>query len=314
MLNHRQLNHALTLYKHANFTRAAAEANISQSAFSRSIRKLEQDLGVSLFDRDANHVTPTRYGNVLLDKASTIVNDAVELQREIDLMRGLELGRFAVGMGIYPAEVSGNRAVGEMLRTHPNLRYRAFVGNWATVNGYVLSKTVDMGFVAIEAAETDERLTVERVSQHEMALYCRKGHPLAGCESLSRDDLDQFPLVSIRVPAGLADRVPGKADLDPESGHLVPAVEIDDFTTARAVVNNSNGIGAAVPLQIEAQLLSGEFVLLKFQRPWLMPPHGFILLKHRALSPAAEVFMENVTRLEKDARLRNTELTEKYLG
>lgn len=168
--------------------------------------------------------------------------------------------------------------------------------------------------MAIEAAAPDDRLTIEPVSRHEMALYCRKGHPLAGCESLSRDELDQFPLVSIRVPAGLAGRVPGKAEVDPETGHLVPAVEIDDFSTAREILNNSNGIGAAIPLQIESQLLSGEFVLLKFQRPWLMPPHGFIQLKHRALIPAAEVFMENVTRLEKNAGLRNSALVEKYLG
>lgn len=312
MLNPRQLTHALTLHKHGNFTRAAAQANISQSAFSRSIRNLEKSLGVVLFDREGSHVTPTRYGEAMLVRARAIVDDTAELQREVDLMRGLEVGSFAIALGIYPAEVSGNRALGEMLRNYPSLRYRAYVGNWETVNEQVLSRTVDLGFVALEAAEHDERLAVEQVSQHEMVIYCRKGHPLAACKSVSRNELEQFPLVSIRVPSGLAGDVPGKADIDPDSGHLVPAVEIDDFATAKTVINNSDGIGAAIPLQIEAELLSGEFVLLKFQRPWIMPPHGFILLKHRAFSPAAEAFMANVTRLEKNAQRRNQELMEKF--
>ncbi|MFT7265472.1 MAG: DNA-binding transcriptional LysR family regulator [Halioglobus sp.] len=314
MLNYRQLTHALVLHEQGNFTRAAARTNISQSAFSRSIRNLEESLGVVLFDREGSQVTATRYGEALLERARAIVDDTAELQREIDLMSGLEIGRFAIALGLYPAEVSGNRALGEMLLNYPSLRYRAFVGNWETVNEQVLSRTVDLGFVAIEAAEHDERLAVEQVSQHEMALYCGQDHPLAGCKSVSRSDLDQFPLVSIRVPSGLAAAVPGKAHIAPDGGHLVPAVEIDDLATARTVIKNSNGIGAAIPLQIEAQLLSGELVLLKYQRPWLTPPHGFILLKHRTLSPAAEVFMASVTRIEKNAHLRNVELLEKYLG
>ena len=162
--------------------------------------------------------------------------------------------------------------------------------------------------------ESDERLAIEQVSEHEMAMYCRTGHPLAGGKTLSSDDLDQFPLVSIRVPGGLADAIPGKALIDPKSGDLVPAMEIDDFATARTVVANSNGIGTTIPTQIASQLASGELTLLNLPRPWLLPVFGFILMKNRALGPAAEVFMETVSALEKDACRRNAILLEKYLG
>ncbi|MEH6558305.1 MAG: LysR family transcriptional regulator [Oceanicoccus sp.] len=314
MISHRQLIHALTLYKHGNFTRAAEESNISQSAFSRSIRNLEESLGVPLFDRDTNCVIPTRYGVALLHKAKAIVADTVELQREIYLMQGLEVGGLTVALGVYPAEVSGNRALGYMLRKHPRLSYRAFAGNWETVNQQVLSREVDLGFATIETAEIDDRLTVERVNQSEMFLYCRKGHPLADRKDVSREDLDQFPLVSIRAPSALADAIPGKAEIDPSSGHLIPTMEIDDFTTARTVISNSDGVGVAIPTQIQTQLISGEFTLLKYQRPMVTPVFGFILLKNRTLSPAAEVFMEHVATLEKDASRTNGVLIEKYFG
>lgn len=314
MISHKQLIHALTLYKHGNFTRAAEETNISQSAFSRSIRNLEESLGVPLFDRDTNCVIPTRYGEALLHKAEAIVADTVELQREIILMRGLEVGGLNIALGVYPAEVSGNRALGYMLRNYPHLRYRAFVGNWETVNQQVLSRAVDLGFATIETAEIDDRLTVERVSQPEMFLYCRKGHPLADCKEVSREELDQFPLVSIRVPSALADAIPGKAEIDSSSGHLIPAIEIDDFTTARTVISNSDGIGVAIPAQIQTQLRSGEFTLLQYQRPLVTPVFGFILLKNRAVSSAAEVFMGHVATLEEDASRTNRMLIEKYFG
>lgn len=313
MISHRQLIHALSLFKHGNFTRAATQANISQSAFSRSISKLESDLGVALFDRESTTVTPTRFGEVFLRRAERIVNDAEELEREIHLMRGLKVGSFAVALGMYPAEVSGNRALGQMIRDFPDIRYRAFTRNWQTVNEYVLNRTADLGFAAIEAAASEDRLSIEKVSEHQMVLFCRKHHPLASSKVPSREELDQFPLVSVRVPAGIAEAVPGKAKIDPDSGHLVPGVEIDNFTTARMAVAQSNGIGAAIPSQIESELESGDFVMLNFQNPWIAPVHGFIFLKNRAISPATEMFMEAVLKFERKAEKKNKLLMDKYL-
>jgi DNA-binding transcriptional LysR family regulator len=313
MITHRQLLHALGLFKQGNFTRAATQANISQSAFSRSISKLETDLGVLLFDREGNTVIPTRYGETFLRRAAAIVDDTAELKREIDLMRGLHVGNFCVALGMYPAQVSGNPALGQMVRDFPDLQYKALTGNWQTVNQYVLNRTADLGFAAIEAATLEDDLSIEKVSQHQMVIFCRKNHPLAMNGKPSRADLDQFPLVSIRVPAGLAEAIPGQSSIDVDSGHLVPSVEIDDFATARMVVSQSNGIGAAIPSQIESELESGELVLLNFQNPWIAPVHGFIFLKNRTISPAVEVFMETVLTFEQVAEEKNKSLMEKYL-
>jgi DNA-binding transcriptional LysR family regulator len=143
-------------------------------------------------------------------------------------------------------EVSGNRAIGYLLRHHRNLRYRTFVGNWETANQQVLSRAVDLGFATLETAEFDERLAVERISQPEMFLYCGKGHPLAGRKNMSRMDLHTFPLISMRVPSSLADAIPGKAEVDSDSGHLILAMEIDEFSIVRTVISSSDGIGATI--------------------------------------------------------------------
>jgi DNA-binding transcriptional LysR family regulator len=313
MFSRRQLVHALCLHKQGNFTRAATEANISQSAFSRSIQNLELELGVPLFDRHKASVRLTQYGEAFVRRAQSITTDTEELEREMRLMRGMEMGDFCVAMGIYPADISGNRALGSMLNEYPNLRYRAFVGNWELVKDCVSNRTADLGFINTDAAENEDHLSIERPRSHEMVLYCRKNHPLANNGRPTKEDLDQFPLVSIRVPAGLADNIPGKSEIDQNKGHLVPSVEIDDISTAREVIRESNGLGAAVPLQIEPELKSGEFVLLNFQRPWIKPVYGFVFLKNRAVSPAAEVLVEKVIKLEQEADEKNKALLDKYL-
>ena len=313
-ITQKQLSHALSLARHGNFTHAAEESNLSQPAFSRSIKNLERALGVPLFDRGAPNVVPTRYGDAFLQRAKSIVADTQELQREIGLMRGLATGHLAVALGMFPAEVSGNRALGMMISEYPGLTYRAQVGNWAMVSQQILSREADLGFALTNAAKTDERLTVDPVSQHEMVLFCRKDHPLAGRGKLQPADLDPFPLVSIRAPAELADIIPGRSRIDRQSGLLVPSVEVDNFATVRETVSASDCISAAVPLQIEAELHAGEFVLLNYQRPWLAPEHGFILLKGRSISPAAEKYMETVRYFEIEAQVANTRVRDKYLS
>lgn len=312
-ITHKQLVHALSLARHGNFTQAADESNLSQPAFSRSIKNLEQALDVVLFDRGASNVVPTRYGEVFLKRALSIMTDTQELQREIGLMRGLAIGHLAVALGMFPAEVSGNRALGKMINEYPNLTYRSLVGNWAMVGQQILSREVDLGFALTNIAYADDRLAVEPVSRHELVLFCRKGHPLSGCGQVAQDDLDQFPLVTIRAPAQFADMIPGRSAIDRRSGLVVPSVEIDNFATVRAIVRSSDSISAAVPLQIESELDAGEFVLLRYKRPWLRPEHGLILLKGRSISPAAEMYMEYVRECEKEAESANFRVMEDYL-
>ncbi|RLA45493.1 MAG: hypothetical protein DRR42_19300 [Gammaproteobacteria bacterium] len=312
MISHRQLAHALALFKHGNFTRAAMESHLSQSAFSRSIRSLENELGVLLFDRYGNIVTPTVYGKALIRRAEVILADTEEIEREIGLIKGLEVGSFSVALGIYPAEIAGNEAVGKMALSHPHIRYRVTLGNWEYVNQQVLNREVDIGLASISDAEDDERLETQLVGQHEMIMYVRKEHPLAGATGLTLEDMDAFPFVSIRIPSALAPAIPGVNEIDENTGLLIPAIEIDQLAAATTIVATSNGIGAALPVQIESQLEAGELKIIKCQQPWIKPPYGFIYLRNRSASPAAELFIEHVCNIEKHIIEKNERLIKKF--
>ena len=74
-----QLRHFLKVAEHTSFTRAAQEVELSQPALSRSISRLEEELGQPLFERQTRKVSLTDAGNMLLDKARqilTLVDDA----------------------------------------------------------------------------------------------------------------------------------------------------------------------------------------------------------------------------------------------
>lgn len=312
MIKLQQLAHALALQHHGNFHRAAKSQHLSQPAFSRSIQSLEEALGVTLFDRRNTMAKPTLYGEALLTRAAAILAETSELEREIRLLQGLDAGYLSVALGVYPAELSASRAVGELLRRHPNIRCRVKLHNWRDVADRVLARTVDLGVAEISELKTTARLRVELVGQHEVVLFCRPGHPLQGRDDLAKSDLDAYPSAVVRLPSRGVGLFPGKYQQDADTGDLIPMVEVDDLATARAVVQGSDAFSAATPVQIEPWLRSGELAVLAYRKPWLRLEYGFIYLEDRMLSPAAEVFMALVREIEVEVAARNRELIDRF--
>ena len=263
---------------------------------------------MTLFDRRNTMATPTLYGEALLTRAATILAETYELEHEIRLLQSLDTGRLSVALGVYVAELSASRAVGELLRRHPNIRCRVRLHNWRDVADMVLARSVDLGVAEISELKTIKGLRAELVGQHEVVLFCRRGHPLQGRDELAKPDLDAFPVAAVRIPRRGVGLFPGKCQQDADTGDLIPTVEVDDLATARAVVQVSNAFGVAAPVQIEPWLRSGELIVLAYRKPWLRLEYGFIYLEGRMLPPAAEVFMALVREIEVEVTARNREL------
>ena len=309
-----QLVHALSLAQRGSFREAAEDQHLSQPAFSRSINKLEQTLGVSLFDRSTRGARPTLYGEAMLQRARMIVEQADELQRELHLLQGLDIGSFNVAMALVPAELSASRALGAMVLDYPNLEYGARLSDWDGVANLVLSRDVDIGIGEVSVAEQDDRLRADLVGEHDIVLFHRKGHPLSGKTRVTTSMIDEFNLALLKLPGRLADRFPGKGRIDPGTGFKIPSIEVDDFTIARNIVLESDAVSASMALQIEPWIRSGELEVLPFRAPWFKTRYGFITRRDRLLSPATNVFMDLVRRIELDIAARNRALMDELFA
>jgi len=308
MFTVKQLRHAVALDRYRNFHRAAEAEGISQSAFSRSIRVLEDELEVRLFDRQGVGVTPTIYGEALLRRAETLFGETEELLREISLLKGLGAGKLEVAAGVYAAEMSAAQAMGALHEQHPNLYCRLQLSSWPQIAALVAARQVDLGVAEISTLHTTNELQIDPVGNHEFIFFTRHGHPLGGQKAVTKADLDDYAVVTVRLPPRVATVFPGRTRTDNESGELVPTIEADDLTTARNIVATSNAFGMATPLQIEPWLQSGEMKALPFHAPWMKLDYGFIYLRQRMLSPAAALYMALVKKIEKDIARRNRSL------
>jgi len=93
-----QLRYALEVQRTKSFSRAAEACHITQPSLSVQIAKLEEELGVSLFDRARSGVEATDYGKELLKQARVILDETSRLEQSAKDLKGEVQGEFKLGV------------------------------------------------------------------------------------------------------------------------------------------------------------------------------------------------------------------------
>jgi DNA-binding transcriptional LysR family regulator len=297
----RQCRHVLALDQHRNFARAADALGLTQPALTRSLQVLEKSIGARLFDRNRTRVEPTPVGERLIERARLLVNQARDIEHDLNQMLGLEVGLLRIGAGPYPADLSVGTAVGRLLRRHPSLMVDLSIGDWSELMRRVASGELELAIADTGLAKHDDRLLAESLPQHALSFFCRVGHPLAGRAALSLEELRKHPLVGTSLPPQMAalaakNKMGMRANLP--TGITAPEIRVDTFALARRIVMESDAVGGAVPSQIQDSVARGELVMLPLELPWLKTNYGIIRLANRTPSPAALAFMEILRDVE----------------
>jgi DNA-binding transcriptional LysR family regulator len=316
--SYRQLSYALALGRTRHFGRAAAALGISQPALTRSIRALETQLGVTLFDRLPSGVEPTVFGEIFLRRGAPLEADANDLVRELELLQGLAVGEVTITCAAYPRELVAPHAIGRVLGKYPGLRIRLRGGNWRDAADHVAMRESDLGIADLRSVDEALGIVGEAVGQHPLYFYARADHPLTTRPELTVSDLHQYPWVGTRTVARVGQHLSAQGvasgHLDPENGDFLPAVQVDDITTCRLMVETSDIISAAPLSMIATELAAGTLVALPFAAPWLHLDYGFITLEGRSLPPAALAFMEAFRERDAEFAVYEAELKARFLS
>jgi len=300
----RQIEIVKALAKHHHFGLAAKALRVSQPALTRSLKQLEAELGVTLFDRQG--VTPTPFGEIVLRHGERAAAEFHELMREVALAKGLEIGELRIAAGPYAADISGERAIGLLSARHPNLVVELRIANWTQVVADVIGGAVDLGFADVSEAQHDPNLDVHFARSRQLSFFCSTQHPLAGKRPLTIEHLLEFPWVGPSRPGRIRKALPaldkpfGRFDQLQDRFH--PRILVETFSAAKRVVLAGLGIGGAIPPQIDRELKEGLCVTLPVEVPWLRLNYGFIAKRGRTLSPAAKAFMDIVGTIDPDER------------
>lgn len=223
-------------------TRAAESLGVSQPTLSAAVRKLEEELGVALFDRTGRGVELTEVGRVFVGHAQGALRDVEAGKRAVRALAGLETGTIRVGGGATAMGYLLPPAVRAVLADHPGLRFYVREAGSDAVAGAILTGELDLGIVTLPVTHPGSGdLMVVREVPDELRLIVPKGHPLEGRKSFRWTDLAGEPVVGFE--AGSAVRaVIDKAAAD-HGVTLDVVMEVRSIQSIEQMVRAGIGVG-----------------------------------------------------------------------
>ncbi|MDF7775608.1 LysR substrate-binding domain-containing protein [Sphingomonas sp. AOB5] len=180
-----QIRDVLAVHERGSIRAAARHIGIAQPAVSRSIRELEHDLGVALFERSARGITLTPMGHLFMKRASAVHNELQQARDEIDQHRGQTTGLVRVGLSTVAHLSLLPGALDRFRARYPRVTLKIQEGLFPALEAALKEGALD--FYAGPLAETPapQEFVVETLFENMRRVFCRKGHKLAGATSLA---------------------------------------------------------------------------------------------------------------------------------
>lgn len=198
-MNLTQLEYFSMVSKYCNFTKAAEELHVSQPAVTKSVKLLEDELGVSLFLREKNGISLTNEGKIFLEKSRNIL---LQVNGLVDEMRDYgQLRRSTIKVGI-PATIGTmllprlNIVVQEHLQTSLEI----FEAGSTICIQKVLDGELDMAFVLLEN-DTYPSLDQEILIDTSLHFCTNRNNPLASATRIDPRWLENEQIILYRPGA-----------------------------------------------------------------------------------------------------------------
>lgn len=302
MIDLRRLGYLVVLAKHLNYSRAAFEHGLTQSALSRAIQSLERDIGIRLFDRDQSGVRLTDQGRWVVAKAEVFLTHAADFNSELALAAKGTEGRISFGATQLAAQLLVPPLLSTRLADTPRFEHEVLIREVEQL--YLMLAQGQIEFFicpelnSIWSIPSVMPVKVDTLGELPISLVVRKGHPLL---SDGRDYAD-FPLLlsstpspSEKLPSLLRDRMDTRIQI------------IEDIGIVSFLVRETDATWLTCPFLVAEQIAEGTFVEIPL--PNDIQARSFELfvytIARRSRSPASQEFLTAFSK--RIAGLRTTD-------
>ena len=180
-----QLRDFLSILEAGSVRGAARRLALSQPALTKSLRQLEAELGVKLFQRTPTGVVPTRFGKALSVRARTVRAELRKAEEELGKLAGNERGSVALGVGTVVTTVIVPQAIKQFRTQFPEARVRIMEGLPHVLLPLVRDETLDLVVGARPSGPLDSAFRFRPLFRSPRAIVARKDHPQSDARSLA---------------------------------------------------------------------------------------------------------------------------------
>jgi DNA-binding transcriptional LysR family regulator len=268
-----------------SFSRAANLLSLRQPTVSAHVHELEEAVGGKLFYRIPGKVSFTPLGQMLADRAKTLLAFKRETVAALEQFQGTLTGELWVGGSNIPGEYLLPQKLGTFVKRYPGIKPILRIRDSAGVVEDLLDGKVELGFVGFK--NDDTRLTFAKMWKDEMVLAVPKNHPWSRRKSIRLKELKAEKFIARESGSGTLDSVMELLSDSRKPPQEVFNVSMELGSTEAIKVALIAGFGVSIlsRISIRHELAEGTIRGLTMKRDFYEVFH-----RRRPLHPIAQAF------------------------
>ena len=287
-----QLETFLAVAEERSFSRAAARLHRTQPAVSQVIRKLEDELGETLFDRSARDGSLTAAGNLLRDYALRLIALRREANSALGELKNLERGSLHLAANEYTCTYL-LPVIDAFRREYPQISVTVQRTLASQIPDELSLRTFEMGMISFRPDPVQFRTIA--VYSDTLTLIVSPRHPLAGAERVSISDLGNESFIAHNVASPLRHKV-----IETFQRYRTPLnmdIELPTIEAIKGFVAMGNGVALVPRLTTARELEAGELVAVPVTELEMKRVLRLVHRREGVLSYAATAFLHTVRML-----------------
>ncbi|TDQ39758.1 LysR family transcriptional regulator [Aureibacillus halotolerans] len=282
----RQLKYFIEVAKREHVTEAAIHMHVAQSAVSRQITNLEEELGVQLFTREGRNVKLTKAGALFMEHAQAALDEIELAKRKVDEFLNPESGQIHLGFPNTLAPKTLTFAIASFKEQHPDIGFHLKQGTHEQLLEKVVSGEIDIALVS-PVPKHHPDVTGHIFFSEKILALLPLNHPLAGKPSLRLDELRSEHFVTFSNGFSMRDLFFDACKHIGFKPHI--SFEGDDADTIKGLVAAGLGI-TLLPEMSLSDNVPRETKRMNISEPDLSRSVGVIVTKKRELAPSDMMF------------------------
>ena len=282
-----QLEVFLSVARERRFSRAAEKLYRTQSAVSQTIRKLEDELGETLFDRSSREGVLTDAGQVLYEYSEKLLNLRLDAHESLAELRKLETGKLKIAANeltaLYLLPV-----LAEFRRLHPMIKITVQRALGSRIPDDVLQHSAELGVLSYKPEEPRLHSVVTYLD--ELVLVVPPRHALASAKEVSIRQLGAESFVAHTVSSPYREKV-----LQTFQKYKTPLhmdLELPTLQAIKQFVALGNGVALMPEISVETEVARRELIRIPVRELHVQRKLRLIYRKEAGLSHAARAFLK----------------------
>jgi LysR family hydrogen peroxide-inducible transcriptional activator len=184
-----QLEYLIAIDTYKNYAKAAEHCNVTQPTLSMQVKKLEEELGVTIFDRSRQPVTTTDVGKVIIEQARISLREVQKIPLVVNQYGKNVSGRLQVGIIPTISSYLLPMFIGDFSIKHPQIQLSITEAYTHDILRMLQNDQLDVAIVATPV--NDFKVMEEPIYYEEIKVYMSYGHPLMNKELLVAEDVQR---------------------------------------------------------------------------------------------------------------------------